>query len=199
MMLRRCGVSYSLTMYHRTRSLHRWIGFIASLFLALIATTGFFLAMKGQLAFMRPPVQEAAKLNRPEEILPMSRILEIAFKAGHPELSEIKEVDRVDYRPKDNVFKVVSKDGYREIQVDGTEGKIVSDAFRNDQLVEDIHDLSYFADATHQFVLPVVAVCLLFLSLSGIFIFATPIFRRWKYKRQKGAESAKRPTSISGG
>lgn len=181
-------------MYHRIRSLHRWIGFISCLFLAVISVTGFFLAMKGQFAFMRPPVQEAAKMERPEEILPMAEILRIAFDAGHPELSEVKEVDRVDYRPKDNVFKVVSKDGYREIQVDGTQGKIVSNAFRNDQLMEDIHDMSFFADAAHGYLLPAVAVFLCFLSLSGIVIFFTPIFRRWKFKRKGPAP--KKPSNT---
>lgn len=182
----RCILSLN-TMYHRTRSLHRWIGFVSSLFLAVISVTGFFLAMKGQFAFMRPPVQEAAKVERAEDILPMAQILQIAFDAGHPELSELKEVDRVDYRPKDNVFKVVSKDGYREVQVGGADGKIVSDAFRNDQLMEDIHDMSFFADAAHGYLLPVVAVGLCFLSISGIIIFLTPIVRRWKFKRQKRA------------
>lgn len=174
-------------MYHRTRALHRWIGFFASLFLAVISVTGFFLAMKDRFAFMRPPVQEAAKLERAQDILPVAQVLQIAYDAGHPELSEIKEVDRVDYRPKDNVFKVVSKDGYREIQVDGTEGKIVSNAFRNDQLMEDIHDMSFFSDLMHGYLLPVVAVCLCTLSISGIIIFLVPIVRRWKFKHRKPA------------
>ena len=172
-------------MYHKTRNLHRWIGFLASLFLAVISVTGFFLAMKDRFAFMRPPVQEAAKLERAEDILPVAQILDIAFAKGYPELQEIKHVDRVDFRPKDNVFKVVSKDGYREIQVDGTHGTVVSDAFRNDQLMEDIHDMSFFADLMHGYLLPVVALCLTFLSLSGIGIFLTPIVRRWRFNHKK--------------
>jgi uncharacterized iron-regulated membrane protein len=175
-------------MYHRTRSLHRWIGFIACLFLAVISTTGFFLAMKGQFAFMRPPVQEAAKLGALEKILPLSEVLDIVFALQHPELDDIKDVDRVDYRPKDNVFKVVSKEGYREVQVDGTRGKIVSNAFRNDQLMEDIHDMSFFADFAHGYLLPGVAICLLLLSISGIIIFLTPIVRRWKFKRKNATK-----------
>jgi uncharacterized iron-regulated membrane protein len=174
-------------MYHKTRSLHRWIGFLASLFLAVISVTGFFLAMKDRFAFMRPPVQDAAKLERVEEILPVSQVLSIAFGAGHAELSEVGEVDRVDYRPGDNVFKVVSKDGYREVQVDGTQGSIVSDAFRNDQMMEDIHDMSFFADLAHGYLLPTVAIGLLLLSLSGIVIFITPIVRRWRFRHKKPA------------
>jgi uncharacterized iron-regulated membrane protein len=172
-------------MYHRTRSLHRWIGFVACLFLAVISVTGFFLAMKDRFAFMRPPVQEAASLERAEDILPVAEVLRIAFAAGHPELSEVSEVDRVDYRPGDNVFKVVSKDGYREVQVDGTKGKIVSDAYRNDQLMEDIHDMSFFADVAHGYLLPAVAVCLCLLSITGVIIFLTPIVRRWKFKHKR--------------
>lgn len=172
------------TMYHRFRSLHRWIGFIASLFLAVISATGFLLAMKGNIGWMRPPVQETTKLEAIESIIPVASALEIAFALGHDELDEIGDVDRVDYRPKDNVFKVVSKKGYREVQVDGTNGKVVSNATRNDQLTEDIHDLSYFADSAHAYLLPTVAVALFFLAMTGIFIFLTPILRRWKFKRK---------------
>ena len=172
-------------MYHKTRFLHRWIGFLASLFLAVISITGFFLAMKDRFSFMRPPVQEAVALERAMDILPVAEVLDIAFAKGYPELNEIGDVDRVDYRPKDNVFKVVSNEGYREIQVDGVKGTIVSDAFRNDQLMEDIHDMSFFADLMHGYLLPTVALALTFLSLTGIGIFFTPILRRWRFRHKK--------------
>ena len=178
-------VSWVHPMYHRLRSLHRWIGFVACLFLALISTTGFFLALKGQFAFMRPPVMPTSELESAKAILPLADVLQIAFDAGQHELDELKDVDRVDFRPGDNVFKVVSKTGYREIQVDGTRGTIVSNAKRNDQLMEDLHDMSYFAEATHEFVLPAVAVMLFLLSTSGIVIFSVPIVRRWRFQRLK--------------
>ena len=50
---------------------------------------------------------------------------------------------------------------------------------------EDIHDLSFFADAAHDYGLPVVALALLLLGLSGVGIFFVPVFRRWKFERQK--------------
>jgi uncharacterized iron-regulated membrane protein len=96
----------------------------------------------------------------------------------------------VDYRPKSNIFKVISKEGYREVQVDGKTGKALSDHFRNDQFTEDIHDLSFFGDTPHDYFLPLVALALFALASSGIGLFLTPIVRRRKFEREKKAKAA---------
>jgi hypothetical protein len=53
--------------------------------------------------------------------------------------------------------------------------------------MEQVHDMSFFAPWMHDFVLPTVAVSLILLGLTGIFIFFVPIFRRWQFKRKGGA------------
>ncbi len=82
-------------------------------------------------------------------------------------------------------FKVVSKTGYKEVQVDGATGKVLNVADRNDQFIEQLHDFSWFHDLAHQYGLPVVALGLLFLAGSGIGIFFVPIIRRRKFQKLK--------------
>ena len=118
-------------------------------------------------------------------------VKEAALAAGLPELKERKDIDRIDYRPKTNVFKVVSKEGYHEVQVDGSSGKVLNIAKRNDQFIEDLHDFSWFHDLAHQYGLPVVATGLFFVAASGIGIFLVPVVRRWKYKRNPAKPKAK--------
>lgn len=177
-------------MYHRFRSLHRWVGFLASACLLLIASTGFLLATKASVDWIRPSERKGEPLTTLDRLASVQTVAEAAFAVGLPELKDIKDVDRIDYRPKSNVFKVVSKKGYHEVQVDGNTGKVLNVAKRNDQFIEDLHDLSWFHDLVHKFGLPVVALGLFFLAASGIGIFLVPVVRRAKHRK---ASALKKP------
>jgi len=172
-------------LLHRIRKLHKWIGLINSLFLLLIAGTGILLALKGRTSWIRP--EEKAGAPRSESLTRVSvdEAMEAAFAVGDENLKEPSDVDRVDYRPRRNVFKVVAKNGYTEVQVDGNTGKVLQIAKRTDQFVEDLHDLSFFNDGIKDFVLPVVGVGLAALSLTGIFIYANPVLRRRRFEADK--------------
>ncbi len=179
-------------MYHGSRVWHRWMGAGAALFLASIAVTGFLLANKGRLSWMRPPEAKGGAFEQLAEVVTLDQAAQAAFALGHPELQSHKDIDRIDYRPKHNIFKVISKDGYREVQVDGKTGEVLSSSFRTDQLTEDIHDLSFFGDFFHEWLLSLVAVVLLALSVSGTYMFVVPILRRRAFKK-RGGVPAKKP------
>jgi uncharacterized iron-regulated membrane protein len=177
-------------MYHRLRGLHRWIGLISSLFLLVISVTGFLLATKSTFSWIRPPESKGAKVAALSEVISLEQAGEAAFTLGLAELAHMGHIDRIDYRPKSNIFKVLSKDGYHEVQVDGKSGKVLSHSFRRDQLSEDIHDLSYFSDSLHGYGLPFVAIGLFTLAASGIVIFFVPIARRALYRRKARLSTA---------
>jgi len=69
--------------------------------------------------------------------------------------------------------------------VDGSTAKVLSSSFRNDQLSEDIHDLSYLGDWAHDWLLPLVAVALATLACTGFSMYVVPILRRRHYERTK--------------
>jgi uncharacterized iron-regulated membrane protein len=167
-------------MYHLIRSIHRWIGLISSLFLMTLAVTGTLLATKKTTGWVRPPEAKGASIERLGETVSLDQAAEAAFAIGIPELQEMKHIDRIDYRPKSNIFKVLSKEGYHEIQVDGKSGEVLQRAYRIDQFVEDIHDLSVFSDWMNGYFLPFVGVGLFLLGLSGVVIFFVPVVRRIK-------------------
>ncbi len=172
-------------MLHRIRKLHKWIGLINSLFLLLIAGTGFLLAIKSRVSWVRPEEKSGAERSASPTRISVDQAMEAAFGVGDENLKKPSDVDRVDYRPKRNVFKVVAKEGYTEVQVDGNSGKVLQVATRTDQFIEDLHDLSFFNDTMKDFVLPVVAVGLGALSLTGIYIYANPVLRRRKFEAEK--------------
>ncbi|HRF59910.1 MAG TPA: PepSY-associated TM helix domain-containing protein [Fimbriimonadaceae bacterium] len=172
-------------MFRSTRALHRWIGIFAALFLAVIAVTGFLLATKDSFGWVRPPEADGAAMEALDEVISLHTAAEAAFQVGIPELKSHKDISRIDYRPGSNVFKVLSKEGYHEVQVDGSSGKVLQVAKRTDQLAEDIHDLSFFSDLLKRYGLPLVAIVLLGLAISGVGMFLTPILRRRRFRRDK--------------
>lgn len=172
-------------MYRRLRALHRWIGLVASLFLMTLAVTGTLLATKKTTGWVRPPEREGQSVAGLHEVVPVHQATQSAFALNIPELKSHRDIDRVDYRPKSNVYKIVSKEGYHEVQVCGKTGQVLQVAHRVDQFVEDIHDLSLFAEWMNGFFLPGVGVGLFFLGASGVVIFFVPVFRRIKARKTR--------------
>lgn len=170
-------------MYRLLRVIHRWVGLFACLFLATIAVTGFLLATKGSLGWIRPPEREGETLTSLSNTIGLDQAGNAALSLGIANLASHKDIDRMDYRPGKNIYKILSKKGYHEVQVCGTTGKVLQIAKRNDQFTEDIHDLSYFSDTLHRFVLPAIAFSLLYLSISGATMFFIPVIRRIKFRR----------------
>lgn len=173
-------------MYHRFRFLHKWVGFFACLALLLISVTGFLLSTKKTFSWIRPSEKGGQKFESFAELASLDTVANSVFALGIAELQKREHIDRIDYRPKSNVFKVLSKKGYHEVQVDGTTGNVVNVAKRNDHFIEALHDFSWFHDLANLYGLPVVAVGLCFLAASGIGIFFVPVVRRWKHKKGRG-------------
>jgi uncharacterized iron-regulated membrane protein len=172
-------------MFRQTRTLHRWTGVVLAIFFIIIAVTGLLLATKSTLGWIRPPEANAEKVESLAGVVSVDAAAQAAFAQNLPELKTAKDIDRIDYRPKLNIYKVLSKEGYHEVQVDGKTGKVIQVSQRVDQLAEDIHDLSFFSDALSKYGLPIVALGLLTLSISGIAIWAVPVLRKRKYLAEK--------------
>jgi uncharacterized iron-regulated membrane protein len=176
-------------MYRRFRTLHRWIGLCSSIILLSLAATGFLLALKKRLDWIQPPTQKGADLSSLVEVAPVSAIWEAARGVGLPELQSPQDVDRFELHASKGVFKITSKSNYREIQVDAKSARVLSTGVRNDQFVEQIHDLSIYGFGLKDWLLPIIAAGLFFLGSSGIYMFFEPIRRRAAYRR-----SIARPT-----
>lgn len=174
-------------MFKTFRKVHKWIGVFACLFLMTMAATGFMLSIKKRAEWLQPEALAGGSVLGPEYVIGMDEVFEAV--RGEPGFENFEDIDRVDYRPDKNVFKVRSKDKLYEVQVDGATGEVLKKAPRNDQLMENIHDMSFFSEAMHDWWLPVVALALFTLGLTGLVMFSTPYTRRWKFRRSQRAGS----------
>ena len=175
-------------MYHKLRWLHKWAGLACCLFLATVSATGFFLALKGNLSWIRPATQKGGTMQGTGPAVQVGTALEAAFAVGIAELAEPDHIDRIEIHYSKNTYKITSKSGYHEVQVDGESGKVLSVGKRGDQFFEDIHDLSFFAEPARVWILPWVGAGLFTLSLTGAYMFFVPVYRRWKHKAKTAAK-----------
>lgn len=174
-------------MYRTLRTLHKLAGLVGSLFLVAISVTGFVLALKGPIPSIRPATRSGADIATLADVVHPAQALEAAFGVGLGELRERDHLDRFEYHADKNVYKVLSKDAYHEVQVCGATGNVLAVGRRNDQMMEDIHDLSFLHPSLRETVLPAVAVLLFFLGTSGVVMYFVPVVRRMRHRRQATA------------
>ena len=169
---------------------HKWTGIILALVFACTSVTGFMLLIKKKVDWIQPPTQKDAE-GPVEDFISTPEMFRIVLDQNHPDFQSFEDIDRVDFRPGKRVFKVQSVHHHAEIQVGAITGEVLSVATRPSDLLENIHDGSFFADWVHEWIMPIVAVGLLFMVFSGLWLWIEPMVRRSRRKkRRKAAEAA---------
>lgn len=178
--------------------IHKWIGVVAALFLLVISATGFLLLLKKKYEALQP-VTQTDVAGSPEHYLPLAEVYRVAFAAGREELRSEKDIDRIDFRPKQRVFKVRSKHRNFELQVGAVSGKILSARRRWSDWIESLHDGQMIAGWFHDWWMPAVAIALFSLALTGAYIFVWPYLRRWRKRAHSGRRAGRGPAPAEGG
>lgn len=164
------------------RKIHYWATPIIAVPLLVIIASGLLLQVKKQWSFVQPPEQRG---GASEPKIELSGILSALQAAPEVKVKSWGDVDRIDVRPKKGVAKVLLKTGY-EVQVDLADGRILQTAYRRSDLIEAIHDGSFFGgDGVKLGVFLPTALGLLLLWLSGMWMFWVPFSVKWKKKASK--------------
>lgn len=158
---------------------HRWTGVVAALFLAVLSVTGFLLLIKKDYAWIQPPTT-ADTAGEASAYLPLDEVYKRVFALGHAELRSEADIDRIDFRPSKRCYKVRAKSNDFEVQVGAVTGEILSVATRRSDWIERLHDGSLIAEWLHNWWMPMVAIGLFTLTLTGSYIFIWPYVRRWR-------------------
>ncbi len=166
-----------MNYFKLTWDLHKWTGLTLSLVVATLSVTGFLLLVKKEFASIQPPTQQGAE-GAVGDFISLEAVLAAAASTGDPAFATPDDIDRIDFRPGERVHKVRSRTGYGEIQVCAVTGAVLSHTWRPSDLIEQIHDGSWFSDVWHDYGMPIVALGVLFLSGSGVYIWITPILRK---------------------
>ena len=102
-------------------------------------------------------------------------------------LGESKEVDRIDIRPDKGIAKVTFKNHFKEVQVDGFSGEILSVDIRHSDWIEKVHDgsiIDFYTSGDEGAKLTystLVSLGLILLAISGFYLWYYPkLIRRLK-------------------
>jgi uncharacterized iron-regulated membrane protein len=162
---------------------HKWVGIVGALFLINIAATGFLLLIKKKAAWIQAPLLEGAP-GGVHDYAPLSEIYRALFALGHPDFKSEADIDRIDFRPGDRVHRVHSVHNYTEIQVCAVTARVMDIGVRRSDFFEQLHDGSWYAEWMHAYLMPLVAVSLLFLAGTGIYLWTRPLVRRRQIRRR---------------
>jgi uncharacterized iron-regulated membrane protein len=166
------------------RKIHYWGSLIVALPLLVIIGSGVLLQLKKQWDWVQPKELRGTGTT---PALDLEQVL--AAVQGVPGLNVQgwDDVNRLDVRPGRGMVKVWLRNGY-EVQVDLGTGAVLQTAYRRSDLIESIHDGSFFGgDGMKLGVFLPVGVFLFVLWLTGLWMFWFPLIVKWRRKRPRVA------------
>jgi hypothetical protein len=165
-----------MKLSRQSRVFHRWGSIIALLPITVIIFSGIVLQLKKVSSYVQPPTQSGAGT---ELAIGFDRILEVARTVSEAEIETWEDVDRLDVRPGKGVVKVRCKNRY-EVQIDAETAEILQVAFRRSDLIESIHDGSFFNEHFKLWVFLPAGIVLALLLVTGVHLFFLPYLARRK-------------------
>jgi uncharacterized iron-regulated membrane protein len=164
------------------RRLHRWGAIAVAIPFLIVISTGLLLQLKKQIPWVQPGEVKGGSAM-PTLTLPM--ILEIVAAVPQAGISEWAHIDRIDVRPAKGMLKVVGKNRW-EVQVDVATGAVLQTAYRRSDIIESLHDGSFFHDRVKLLVFLPAGVVVLGLWITGIYLWLLPrMARRENAERRK--------------
>ena len=163
------------------RKLHRWGAVVIAIPLLIVIVSGLLLQVKKQVPWVQPPTQRGVGTV---PALTWPSILDASKLVPEAGISSWEDIDRLDVRINKGVTKVRSTNGW-ELQLDSATGKLLSSAYRRSDLIENIHDGSFFTEPAKLAVFLPNGIILLLLWVSGAYLWYLPFTRKRKRGNSK--------------
>ncbi|MDZ7715478.1 MAG: PepSY domain-containing protein [Balneolaceae bacterium] len=164
-----------------SRKVHRWGAILIALPFVIVLISGLFLQVKKEFAWIQPPSAEGSIANKTPSV-DFQEILNISKSVQKAEIKSWEDVDRLDVRIDDGIVKVRSVTNW-ELQIDLGNGELLSSMKRRSDIIEAIHDGSWFHDKAKLWIFLPAAVIVTILWLTGIYLFFVPYVAKWKNRK----------------
>ncbi len=173
------------------RVYHKYLGIFLGILLLVSALTGLLLGWKKDAAWIQPPTQKGASAEL-VDWMPLDQLAELAREGLYAEYPAQagNEIDRLDVRPSKGIAKVLFTDGYWEVQIDGTNGAILSIDKRYSDFIEHLHDGSIISDTFKLISMNALGLGLTVMIITGIWLWYGP--KRIRARKQKHKRSARK-------
>jgi len=173
----------------KSRKLHKLLGTGLSALLLISALSGILLALKKDVAIIQPPTNKgiSKQLDTWLSLEQLDSIASQALYAKYPEQMG-NTVDRLDVRPSKGMVKVLFDKGYWEVQLDGSNGAVLSIAKRHSDWIESLHDGSIINDVFKLISMNVLGFGVIFLIITGLWLWYGPKRFRWLKKKYRAQQ-----------
>lgn len=161
------------------RKLHRWGAILTAVPLLVVIATGIVLQVKKDVDWIQPPTQRGAG-GSPS--VPFGDVLAAAMSVPEAAIRGWDDIDRLDVRPAKGIIKVRAKNRY-EVQVDARTADVLQVAYRRSDLIESLHDGSFFHDRAKLWIFLPTAVILFALWGTGIYLWLLPHLAKRRRRR----------------
>ncbi|MEW9799297.1 PepSY domain-containing protein [Alteromonas sp. CYL-A6] len=161
-----------------SRHIHLWLALAILVPSVIVIGSGILLQVKKQSDWIQPPTQKGQS-TAPG--ISFERILEVAASVEPLNVSGWQDIDRLDVRPDKGLIKVQAVNHW-EAQIDAQTGALLQVAYRRSDIIESIHDGSWFADAAKLWLFLPAAILLFIMWCTGTVLMYTTL--KSKYKKQ---------------
>jgi uncharacterized iron-regulated membrane protein len=158
------------------RKVHYWGSIVIALPIAVVICTGILLQLKKDVSWIQP--KEIRTEARHVAITP-DQILAAAMAAPALQVASWDDIARVDIRPDRGLVKISAANSW-ELQLHAVTGAPLQVAYRRSDLLETIHDGSWFHDTAKLWLFFPSGIVLFGLWLTGMYLFVLPYWVRAK-------------------
>lgn len=168
------------------RDIHHWGSICIALPIVIMIGAGLLLMLKKEINWIQPPTQHGTGIGTGADGNFDAKSLQVLFDAAHNAKPDAftawNELARVEIKPGRDIIKFVSDDNW-EVQVDLVTAEVLHVAYRRSDLIESIHDGSYFANWTKLYLFFPAGLVLFMLWATGLYLFILPHYKMWKKRR----------------
>ena len=168
------------------RKVHYWGSIIITIPLLLVIGSGILLLLKKDADWIQPQTIEGSSNDIPS--ISFLQLVKSAANVKEARISAWEDIKRIDIQPGKGMAKVISNNNY-EIQVDTYTGQVLQVAYRRSDIIESLHDGTYFHDSVKYLVGLPSGIILFVLLISGVILFIQPYLIKAKRKRKMAAKS----------
>lgn len=162
------------------RKTHFWGAAICAIPVIIMIVTGMILQFKKESDWVQPP---SMKGSGKIPTIAFATVLEAAQSVEKVGIQSWSDIDRLDVRPTKGIIKIRANNRW-EIQIDHQTGEVLTTAYRRSDLIESIHDGSFFHEYAKLWLFFPAAVILLVLWITGMYLFIKTLITRSKKKRK---------------
>lgn len=152
------------------RKLHRIGAIVAALPLLVIVASGLLLQLKKDWSWVQPVTLKGSATTPSVDFDAILAAVAAVPEAG---VTSWEDVDRIDVRPSHGMLKVQCASSY-EVQLDAATGEVLGVEYRRSDLIEAIHDGTWFHERAKLWIFLPAGLILLGLWITGVYLWFLP-------------------------